>query len=425
MNKALEVYTLGAMAIRRDNTPVTGFISRKVEALFVYLLCERREHPREVLAEFFWDNLPQARSMANLRMALSSLQQQLAPYVISTRQAIVINPESELWTDVAALVEALDNAEQIWTRNGSLPRSGAVKLETALGLYQGDFLAGFHIRDSRGFEDWKLMQQEHLRGRVMAALDRVVQHHLDSGEYSEGIEQGNRLLQLDPLREEAHRQMMCLHVGAGHRSVAVAQYETCRRLLRKELDVEPDAETVALYQQLVQGTLEIVPRSAQAKHNLPFSSTPFVERPAEQEQIATRLDDPTCRLLTLIGAGGTGKTRLALHAALERVEDYADGVYHIALAPVQDPQYIVSTIAATLKLKTGDSSVDELVEFLRDKYTLLVLDNFEHLLEGAFIVDQLLKGTKWLKCIVTSRERLNLQEEWLLPIGGVSWRVHA
>src|SRR5690606_28081666 len=247
MTQALTVHTLGGMTIRRDNTPVTGFISRKVEALFVYLLCEPREHPREVLAEFFWDDLPQARSLANLRMALSSLQQQLAPYVVATRQTLSINHEQPIWLDIAELSAALDHAEEVWTRNGRLPRSSVTKLEEALKLYRGDFLAGFHLRDSGGFEEWKLMQQEHLRGRVITALDRVVQYHLDSGEYSEGIEHGNRLLQLDPLREEAYRQLMRLHVGSGHRSAAVAQYEACRRLLRQELDVEPDAETAALY----------------------------------------------------------------------------------------------------------------------------------------------------------------------------------
>jgi DNA-binding SARP family transcriptional activator len=425
MSYPLKVYTLGGLTIQRDHTPMTGFISRKVEALFVYLLCERREHPREVLAEFFWDDLPQARSLANLRMALSSLQQQLAPYLIATRQTLAINPEQTVWLDVSELDAALDSAEQIWARSGRLPRSGVLKLEETLKLYRGDFLAGFHIRDSRGFEDWKLIEQERLRGRMIAALDRIVQQHLERGEYGEGIEHVNRLLQLDPLREKAHRQMMRLQVGVGHRSAAAAQYETCRRILQAELQVEPDAETTALYQQIMQGVVEVVPQRAQVRHNLPLSATPFIERPTEQMQIAARLDDPACRLLTLVGAGGTGKTRLALNAALARVEDHADGVYVISLAPVEDPQYIASTIAATLKVKTGAEPLNDLVEFLRDKYTLLVLDNFEHLIEGTSIVDQILRGTKWLKCVVTSRERLNLHEEWLLPIGGLEFPAAA
>jgi DNA-binding SARP family transcriptional activator len=280
-------------------------------------------------------------------MALLSLQQQLSPYLAVTRQTIAIHPERTIWLDASEMVAALDSAEQIWSRNGRLPRSGVAKLEDALKLYRGDFLAGFHLRDSRGFEDWKLMQQEHQRGRVIAALDRL-SSIIWKGEYTEGMEQATRLLQLDPLVESAYRQMMRLHVGAGHRSAAVAQYEICRRMLQEELGVQPDVETTALYQQIVQGIVEVVPPPAQTNHNLPLSTTPFVKRPTEQAQIAARLDDPGCHLLTLVGAGGTGKTRLALHTALERVADYADGAYLVTPAPVQDSQHIGVTIAAAL-----------------------------------------------------------------------------
>jgi predicted ATPase/DNA-binding SARP family transcriptional activator len=419
MTQPLEIYTLGGLTIQRDRTPVTGFVSRKVEALLVYLACEPREHPREFLAEFFWDNLVQTRSLANLRMALSSLQQQLEPYVLVTRQIVAINPQSSVWLDAGELEAALTKAEQVWARMGNLPRAVVRELDTALKLYRGDFLAGFHLRDSQGFDDWRLMEQEHLRTRVITALHRLVEQSLGRGAYEQGIERANRLLQLDPLREEAHRQMMQLQVGAGNRSAAAAQYKTCQRLLEQELGVEPDVETTRLYQQIMQGTVEMVPAVPSPKHNLPFPSTPFVERQVEQAYIAERLDSTDCRLLSLVGPGGTGKTRLALHAALERVEDYHDGVYLVTFTSIDSPSYLIPPITAALKLRTSDDAKADLIDYLRDKHMMLVLDNFEYVLDGVSVLDDLLNHTQWLKLVVTSRERLQLQQEWVLPIGGL------
>ncbi len=419
MTQPLEIITLGGLTIQRNQVVVTGFVSRKVEALLVYLACEPREHPREFLASLLWDDVPQARAMANLRMALSSLQQQLEDYVVVTRQTIAINPYSPIKIDVRELTTTLDKAELTWARAGRLPRSLIHDLDEALSLYHGDFLAGFHLRDSRGFDDWRLLEQERLRANMIAILNRLAEQLLEQRTYAEGLDYASRLLQLDPLREETHRLMMQLQVGLGERSAAIAQYKTCERLLQQELGVEPSAETIHLYQQIVQGVVETVAPAQPPKHNLPFPSTPFIERPAEQMQIAERLDRTDCRLLSLVGPGGTGKTRLALHAALERVEDYHDGVYLVTFNPVDSPAYLLPPIAAALKLKTSDNPIEDLLNYLRDKRMLLILDNSEYVLEGASVLDEILNHTQWLKIIAISRERLQLQQEWVLPIGGL------
>ncbi|KXK20823.1 MAG: transcriptional activator domain-containing protein [Chloroflexi bacterium OLB15] len=419
MTQPLEIITLGGLTIQRNQVVVTGFVSRKVEALLVYLACEPREHPREFLANLLWDDVPQARAMANLRMALSSLQQQLEDYVVVTRQTIAINPYSPIKIDIRELTTTLDKAELTWARAGRLPRSLIHDLDEALSLYHGDFLAGFHLRDSRGFDDWRLLEQERLRANMIAILNRLAEQFLEQRTYAEGLDYASRLLQLDPLREETHRLMMQLQVGLGERSAAIAQYKTCERLLQQELGVEPSAETIHLYQQIVQGVVETTAPAQPPKHNLPFPSTPFIERPAEQMQIAERLDRTDCRLLSLVGPGGTGKTRLALHAALERVEDYHDGVYLVTFNPVDSPAYLLPPIAAALKLKTGDNPIEDLLDYLRDKRMLLILDNSEYVLEGASVLDEILNHTQWLKIIAISRERLQLQQEWVLPIGGL------
>ena len=156
-------------------------------------------------------------------------------------------------------------------------------------------------------------------------------------------------------------------------------------------------------------------------HNLPPQSTPFIGRENELAQIADRLDDPACRLLTLVGPGGIGKTRLALQAASDRVGDFADGVYFVSLTPVGATSLIASAIANALHVSFyGQESPNmQIVNYLRGKHILLVLDNYEHLLAGIDLLTDLLANAPRLKLLVTSRERLNMHEEWVLPTEGL------
>jgi predicted ribonuclease YlaK len=123
---------------------------------------------------------------------------------------------------------------------------------------------------------------------------------------------------------------------SGQRGAALAQYETCRRVLAEELGVEPAAETRRLYQQIRDEVLEPLPSALhQHQHNLPAQSRPFIGREATLAKIEQCLKDPDCRLLTLIGPGGSGKTRLALEAAAAQLEDYTHGVFFVPLAPIR------------------------------------------------------------------------------------------
>jgi predicted ATPase/class 3 adenylate cyclase/Tfp pilus assembly protein PilF len=156
-------------------------------------------------------------------------------------------------------------------------------------------------------------------------------------------------------------------------------------------------------------------------HNLPIQSTPFLGREKELGEISKLLKDPSCRLLTLIGTGGIGKTRLALQAAAENIENFAHGVYFIALEPLTSVDFLISTIAKALKfsLYTKKDQKNQLLDYLREKEILLILDNFEHLIEGASIIAEILGTASKIKILVTSRELLNLRGEWILQIKGM------
>ncbi len=158
-------------------------------------------------------------------------------------------------------------------------------------------------------------------------------------------------------------------------------------------------------------------------NNLPFQSTSFVGREKELAEIAALLADPTCRLLTLVGAGGIGKTRLALQAASSQQSRFEDGVVFVPFAPVSSPDLIPAAIADALGIAFFGSGQPraQLMSYFREKNLLLVMDNFEHLLAGIDLLSDFLQTSLHLKILVTSRSRLNLQEEWVFSLDGLSF----
>lgn len=167
----------------------------------------------------------------------------------------------------------------------------------------------------------------------------------------------------------------------------------------------------------------------QMKHNLPPQSTPFIGRSPEINEIVGLIDDPACRLITLVGSGGMGKTRLALEVAhqiiiretADSAQKFANGVYFITLQPITSPELIASTIAESIgfSFHGQDNPKAQLLAYLRDRQLLLILDNFEHVLDGADLMGDILQVAPHVQILVTSREALNLQEEWVRKVRGM------
>jgi DNA-binding SARP family transcriptional activator/predicted ATPase len=335
----LRLSLLGPFQAMLDECPITEFKSNKVRALLAYLAVEQdRPHRREVLAGLLWPDWPDRDALSNLRYTLSSLRKAIGdrhadpPFLLITRDTLQFNTASNCWLDVAAFTEAVqaDKADP----------SAVDQLERAVTFYQGSFLEGFSVGDSPGFEEWALLTRERLARLMSSALHRLAAAYEQRGEYETAQSHARKQVELEPWDEGAHRQLMRALALDGQRSAALAQYETCCRLLIEELDVRPAPETVRLYEQIRSGTFGARAPSTtspltRAARFPPFlegtapevETPPFVARERELARLDRFLDLALAgqgRVVFVTGEAGSGKTALIQEFARRAQEDHAD-----------------------------------------------------------------------------------------------------
>ena len=419
----LSLFLLGTFQAVVDGETVVSFGYDKVRALLAYISLESRfPCRRENLAALFWPDQASKAARHSLSQAVLKLRQALGdqdaetPFLLVDRQAIQLNPQSDYTVDVLQFSAALDDGEVHAHVSLEACPQCIQKLKAAVNLYSGDFLHGLIVGDSIAFENWLVARRERLRLRMLNALHVLTHYHARRGEYTLAQKYAHRQVELAPYREDAHRELMRIFARSGQRSAALVQYQICRRILEEEVGVEPAGETQALYRRI---------RSAgeDAPHNLPASLSPLIGRAAESRFISENLANPACRLLTIVGIGGVGKTRLALEAAREQIGVYPHGVYFVPLAPVTSAEYLASAIAESIQapLKGRQPPEDELLAYIQDREMLLVLDNFEHLIESSGWIRKLLQGAPHVDILVTSQEMLNLEGEICLTLQGLSF----
>lgn len=427
----LELTLLGPPQISFDGEAI-ALNERKSLALLIYLVLTAKPHSREALAALFWPESDQSRARANLRYALWSLRKSIGDaYILSEGGQIRFDAAVSLTVDI---VEFRRNVA-MWREHddeGELCADCRTALEEAVLLYSDDFLAGFSLDDSAAFDEWQFFEAESCRQDLSAALDALVRYHGGKDDYEIAIEYARRRLTLDPLHEPVHRTLMELYAEAGHRTAALRQYDECVRLLQEELNMDPAEETRrlvrAIRRRVAPGSLRIDPSakfSGQMRAEvvrLPVARTPFVGRKREVAQVTEMLVNSDSRLVSIIGHGGIGKSRLALQAARSVSAHFADGVCWVSLAGITSAELLPLTILQALSQSVAGiaSSRVELLDHLRERAHLLVLDNFEQLLPAAALLGELLEAAPSIKLLVTSRERLHLHHEWILPLDGLS-----
>ncbi|MBN1148614.1 MAG: hypothetical protein JXA78_15250 [Anaerolineales bacterium] len=404
----LEIKTLGGFSLGVNGQAIEDIGSRKAEAILVYLVMEGRPLNRNVLKTLLWPESSEEHASTSLRVELSILRKKLGAYLDISREAIQLKDEARIYFDLSEL-------------QGKLASN---QVEQALQIYQGDFMQGFQIRDSAAFEDWLRWEQESVRRSVLGALHASISAAIEAGDYLRGQSFARRLLDLDPLDEPAHQKTMLLFALDGQRSAALAQYEKCRTTLQEELGVAPSPETQALYEQISRGEKPASPESTIPQHNLPAPQTSFIGRELELAEIENLIHDPACRLLTLAGPGGSGKTRLALQAAVIALRSFPDGAYFVPVETCYSADYLIPAIANALQFNIDAIATDfspkiQLLDYLSDRSILLVLDSFEHLIDSAGLLSEMLERAPNLQVLVTSRQKLALKGEWTFLVEGL------
>lgn len=439
---------LGSLQVTLPDGSTAKFESDKTRALFAYVAVESdRPHRRDALIGLLWPDESEQTARHNLRQALFSLRQTIGdsaahpPYLLITRDEIQFNTASNFALDVA-----LFNAHLAATASHPHSRLDACavcapRLQQAIDLYHGKFLQEFFLEDSAEFEEWSVARREELHQRALDALADLANYYEQHGDLGATRRCALRQLELDPWREQAHRQMMRVLALEGQRGAAIAQYETCRRVLAEELGVEPSSETRELYEQIKTGSWKL--EVGNSKHTptstrsiqvltsnvqLPTQLTPFIGRERELADLGRLIADPACRCITLVGPGGMGKTRLALQAASNHRNDFAQGVAFVPLAAIASAEAVVPAIAGALGFSfcCPTSPSVQLFDYLRGKQLLLVLDNVEQLLaqdpfqgNSAELFIEILQHATEIKLLLTSREPLNVQGEWVFEVEGL------
>ena len=406
-----DIRLFGAIEIRRDGLLLTDFRSQKALVLLAYLICENRPVTRDYLAGLAWPEMAQSQALGLLRRSLHDLNSKLPGCLAIDRRTVHFSPTTPTTVDIQTFMTLMAaNDLDGWT--------------TAAACYRSPFLQGIYVDDAPELESWLLHAQEQWQQVAMQALERLIQHHTESSAYALALGYVQQLLALAPWREEAQRQAMLLLARTGQVSAALAQYKRCRQILQTELAVEPAPVTEQLYTRL-KAIAHLPPP------NLPVATTPFIGRAAELTDLVHLLAHPSSRLLTLLGPGGIGKTRLALAVASQVITAqqrvFLHGVHFVALADTDTAAQFVSTLAQALALTVQPQSpaADQICHYLRDKELLLVLDNFEQLLDDTSLafVTKLLQTAPDVKLLLTSRVRLNLQGEQLYWLQGLHFPI--
>jgi predicted ATPase/DNA-binding SARP family transcriptional activator len=412
MSPHLALYLLGPPKLEIDGSPVTAD-RRKTLALLAYLALNREQYTREYLSALLWPDYDQEKAFTNLRHTLWETQQAIGEgWIIANRETIALNTDSSIWLDVAHFETLLTQSRA--QADVSLRIS---LLTDSAKIYRNHFLTGFSLKDAPTFNEWAFARSEELRHQLARALTALSDDLCSLGQAETAIPHAQRLITLDPLNEASHRQLMQVYLQAGQHNAALKQYQTCEKILRKEMGLDPQPETRELYKKIRKGEIKSSQPFAEKgtsapQHNLPFQLSKFIGREKELGEIKSLIADH--HLVTLLGTGGIGKTRLSLRSGELLLNEYTDGVWFVELASLNDSTLIPHTVAKLFNLveQSEESVTEKLVRVLRPKTILLILDNCEHLIEAcAQLADVLLKNCPNLKIIATSREPLGITGE--------------
>ncbi len=433
----LKIFSLGPPRLELDEQAIT-LPRKKALALLIYLSLATEPVPRERLATLLWnEHVTTPRN--NLRRVLFTLRKYLGEKWIEVEgQFLRLTAESR-WVDAIAFDMLAHPASRLLPtqlRNEALP---IAQWKQAVELYRGQFMEGFYIRAS-DFEKWQLSKQRQWEQRLVVVLYNLTQALLLTQKYNQAMPYARRWVELDPTDESAHRALMSVYWHTNQRIQALKQYDAYQKVMRN-YGLTPSPTLTDYYKQLRrQGaiadktTKQTHPVSLTSGNAQPSSAWPsyvntFWGRQDDSINILQYLQTPHCRLLTILGVGGIGKTRLAVHLAKQNLKIFPGRTFFVDLSKITPQADILEAIyeaIASQRNITGSVLEGANIEqafrrVISTRPTLVILDNFEHLTTQAEKLSYLLRWLPALRLLVTSRHRLNLIEEWIYPLRGLPY----
>jgi DNA-binding SARP family transcriptional activator len=402
---------------------------QKALAVLVFLAVTGKSQSRESLATMLWPESTQSRALANLRQSIWEIRNSLGDYWLDvSRESLRLIQRDNLLVDIVEFHELLEKVKAHVHPEDMVCESCLANYFHAEELFSGNFLEGFSLRDSLDFDNWQYFQTIELNREIGGIYNQIVEWCSQKHDYDQAIGYARRWLQLDELNENVHRTLMRIYFAKGQRNRAIQQYQTCVDLLERQLDVTPEAITTELYRKIQSGSLEMVSEPTRASQSaagskLPKHITPFIGRMEEVTEIYKLLLNPDIRLLTILAPGGMGKSRLAIEIARKLEPHFEDGTIFIPFAQLESSEMFLSYFAnAVGYIRTeGKPLNQQLAEFFLEKSMLLVLDNFEHLINMSDWVNDLLINSPNLKILTTSRVPLNINAETRFHLNGLNF----
>lgn len=417
---------LGALQVQvGDET--AHFRTDSQRALLAYLAAHQgAPQRRDTLASLLSPDRPDQEALTYLRNRLTLLRGALGddaatpPWFDVDRKQITLRAGDDIVIDLTRFEQLLALVEAHPHRQLAGCPLCLARLQEAVDLVRGELLTGLNF-PSDTWEAWLVAQREYVRQRTLAAMTLLREAWLARGEWAAVLAIAQRQLSLEPWLEAAHRALMRAYTHLGDRVAALAQFEQCRQRLWDELGVAPEAETRRLRQQIFDRTLA-APGGLTIPDNLPSPAGLFFGREAEQAQLLQRLVNRHVRLVTIAGAGGMGKTHLAIEVGRQVRASFPDGVWFVPLDASQGgAEAIQIAIGEAVGLGQAGRQLtgEQVLAILRDKQLLVILDNCEVALSELAFIPTWLRRAPQVTILATSREPLNFQAESVVTVGGL------
>ena len=413
-------FGLPKIEIGGDDLPLER---RKSVGLLAYLSLSSTPISRDVLASIFWPQSQRGQALANLRRVFFSLNHALPDVIRVDRKSAEFQHTPSIDIDVLQF-------EAIVRDSADLPAAERIDaLRRALSLYRGEFLGGLALPDSYLFETWQAQKSVALREQAHEVHQQLVAELFASKRRREAIQAAHVWLAFDPDREEPYRALMYLHAAVGKTQEAMVVYEQCCAMLAGQLGAEPELETDRLRRAIIGGLtlpategLPMLTRTLRTVFRaVPTPPHAIIGREAALQEIVTQLSDPYCRLLTIKGMGGVGKSALAFLVAAELKDAYRDGVIYADFRTASAEKTVNARLLTAIGLSSMPHVDDaqQVISFLSGRHALLLIDNFSSQQVNA--LTHLLESVDNIDVLLTARWRLGTREEWLYELGGVCY----